>query len=161
MPAAKFSPELQDQLIGLLTIGNYRNTACALVGINLNTLAEWIAEGRADPEGKYGGLPEAIEKAEAGIEGVLLNRIYKASEKQWQAGAWILERKFPKRWARRDKTEVTGPSGGPLPVVASVEVREALDSATIEELEVFKRVRDRAREAAAGVDESGDDGSGG
>ena len=35
-------------------------------------------------------------------------------EFDWRAAAWRLERKFPNRWGRHDRHEVTGPDGGPI-----------------------------------------------
>lgn len=32
----------------------------------------------------------------------------------WNAAAWRLERKYPKRWGKTDKIEHSGPDGGPI-----------------------------------------------
>jgi len=44
----------------------------------------------------------AIKKAEADAEGGYLSRILKHTDKQWTAAAWILERRWPERWAKRE-----------------------------------------------------------
>lgn len=35
-------------------------------------------------------------------------------EFDWRASAWRLERKFPDRWGRREKVEMSGEGGGPV-----------------------------------------------
>jgi hypothetical protein len=47
-----------------------------------------------------------------------------ASDGQWQAGAWILERKHPERWGRRERINLEGPQNGSPVQVASVSVDE-------------------------------------
>lgn len=46
----------------------------------------------------------AVKKAEALAENAAIQTIQKAAEKNWQASAWWLERKFKDRWGRQDKT---------------------------------------------------------
>jgi len=43
----------------------------------------------------------AVEKAQAGAEMTSIALINRASEMQWQAAAWRLERKHPDRWGRK------------------------------------------------------------
>jgi hypothetical protein len=49
-----------------------------------------------------------LKKAAAVGEAALLGRIRIASETTWQAAAWLLERRYPKHWARKDVIEVRG-----------------------------------------------------
>ena len=51
---------------------------------------------------RHSEFATALEKAEATSALRLVTRIQTASEKQWQAAAWILERRWPNEWARRD-----------------------------------------------------------
>ena len=46
----------------------------------------------------------SIEKAEAQAESGYLGKILRHSDKQWTAAAWMLERRWPDRWAKRDAT---------------------------------------------------------
>jgi hypothetical protein len=43
-----------------------------------------------------------VERAEALAEDTFRGRILKHSQSQWTAAAWLLERRFPERWARKD-----------------------------------------------------------
>jgi hypothetical protein len=51
---------------------------------------------------------EAITKALAESETALVAHINRAGDKSWQAHAWLLERRFPERWGRKDRLEHTG-----------------------------------------------------
>ena len=42
----------------------------------------------------------------------------------WQASAWILERKQPKKWGRYDRTEISGPNGGAIQINVTTEELE-------------------------------------
>lgn len=65
----------------------------------------------------------ALEKAEAEAEGAFHGRILKASGKHWTAAAWMLERRWPNRYAKREpEVQVTvsnevnvTPNGPPEP----------------------------------------------
>jgi hypothetical protein len=44
----------------------------------------------------------ALEKAEATAESAFMAKILRHTEKQWTAAAWMLERRWPDRWAKRE-----------------------------------------------------------
>lgn len=44
----------------------------------------------------------AIKEAEAAAEQGFLGRILRHTENQWTAAAWMLERRWPDRWAKRE-----------------------------------------------------------
>ncbi len=43
-------------------------------------------------------------------------------EFDWRASAWRLERKFPDRWGRREKVEVSGEGGGPVLIPMNLDI---------------------------------------
>ena len=53
-----------------------------------------------------------IKEAESHAERGFLGRIIGHTEKQWTAAAWILERRWPDRWAKREPTMVEAIVGG-------------------------------------------------
>jgi hypothetical protein len=57
-----------------------------------------LERGKKEEE-PYTGFLDAIEKAQACAEQDLLAAIKK--DTSWQSKAWILERKFPKKWGRK------------------------------------------------------------
>lgn len=88
----KYKPEIVNVLLESLRNGNGRFASCAKAGIGYQTFLDWLADERK-PE-----FSESVKKAEqAGIkfdEEMYRGVIKKAAAGgQWQAGAWMLERK--------------------------------------------------------------------
>ena len=113
----KLTPEVQDKIVTALRAGNYQETAARYAGIAEPTFYEWMARGKSEPGSIYSEFAEAVEKAKADAEVrdvALIDRA--AADGNWQAAAWKLERKFPNRWGRVNRTEVTGADGGALKV---------------------------------------------
>ena len=101
----KYTPEMVKQLIKYVEGGSYIVVACRAVGIAEKTFYEWFKKGEAgiDP---YSKLSKSIKMAKAKAEIKNIEIIQKAAGKNWQASMALLERKYPQRWARRDKLEV-------------------------------------------------------
>lgn len=118
--------------------GNYLQTAAAYAGISYQTLRRWVLKAddpNAPPE--YVEFKEALEKARADAEVASLAKIQKAaSEGAWQAAAWYLERSRPEQWGRRDtnRVELVGDNGGPVRVVAGIELEDSAMTALAQRL---------------------------
>ena len=136
----KLSPELQALVVEALNSGNYIETAAAYAGIHEATIYRWLERGRIerarlsddedavpDPEETpYREFCEAVEKTRANAEVRSLALIQKAAmDGTWQASAWYLERSYPRKWGRFERTEITGANGAPLSVVVSVDELES------------------------------------
>ena len=107
----KISNEITHKIITAIRAGNYIETASAYAGINKSTLYDWLKRGEREKqrvaqnhrykirksEKPYVEFSNAVEKALAEAEVRDVAIIGKASEEQWQAAAWRLERKFPDR----------------------------------------------------------------
>lgn len=106
----RLTPDVHAALVEALTTGCYRETAARAAGIGVSTLYRWLEQGEADIEHDkatpHRELREALEKAEADAEQTALKIIRAAAPKNWQAAAWMLERKNPDRWGRRDAMKV-------------------------------------------------------
>lgn len=100
---SKLTPEIQSRICAVLRAGNYREVACAKAGVHYATFARWMADGKAATAGPFREFHDAVKRAEAYAEAKLLGQIRTASVENWQAAAWMLERKTPDRWGRRDK----------------------------------------------------------
>lgn len=124
----KLTPELQRQLVGAISKGYYIQTACQLVGIGESTFYRWLEQGEKAKSGPYREFWEALKRAEAYAEAKRVDNILKAGEMgDWKADAWYLERRYPERWARKERHEHTGKDGGPIEVVDARErLRERL-----------------------------------
>lgn len=124
----KLTPELIDQVVTAIRLGNYAQTACELVGIGTTTYYRWLetAEKSGSPA-IYREFRDALKQAEAEAEVRTVARIMRAAEDgTWQASAWYLERKHPEKWGKNDKIrqEVSGINGEPIEV--AVDVKKAV-----------------------------------
>jgi hypothetical protein len=140
----KFTAARCEKVISALQAGNYREVACRHAGISVQTLRNWVKLSQnPDADPAYLQFVEAMEKAEADAEVADIALIRGAAGGgQWQAAAWIRERKNPERWGRRDasKIEVSGPGGGPV----DMRVALGVDSSAIEGLALLLEGRRRS-----------------
>lgn len=104
-PANKLDERIHRILVTALASGCYRRQAAEHAGIHHSTFYAWLERGEADIEAgedtPHARLVEALTKAEADAELQALALIRRAAPTNWQAAAWLLERKNPQRWGRR------------------------------------------------------------
>lgn len=72
----------------------------AILGVTRETYSRWINHPKTENQRQ---LAHALKKADAEREANLVSRIMRASDDTWQAAAWLLERKYPERYARPDE----------------------------------------------------------
>lgn len=96
-----------------------------------------------EDEAPYVEFVEALKKADAEREFLILGQIAKAADDDWRAGAWLLERTEPGRYARRTVNEqiLTGKDGGPI------ELHELTEDAREEMEKALERVSDNMAKA--------------
>lgn len=106
----KLTPEIQERICFLIREGNYAETAARCTGLSDRTYYNWIARGEAEEAGKYFQFVQAIKESEAFAEAEAVGEVRRASrnQAQWAAGMTWLERKFPHKWGRQDRSEHTG-----------------------------------------------------
>jgi len=134
-------PKVQ-RLLNALKAGHFVQEACQYAPISEQTYYRWLREGsaldaRADAgdtltptEQAQRELCEAIKAAEISGQNLALDKIREAIVGgTWQAAAWFLERRN-KKWSNR--TEITGPDGGPVETITVDDVDRQL-RALIEE----------------------------
>jgi hypothetical protein len=98
---------------------------------------QWTKKG-INGEEPYKTFYEATQVAYAEAENALVQTIKNAAKTNWLPAAWLLERTHKDRYALTTKSEVSGPDGGPVEIVAiqqsilSKLSRIAADSNTIE-----------------------------
>lgn len=115
------TPQVQANIIELLKEGNYFDTACRASGISAHGVNQWRRRWEAgDPDAsRYHDFftALALNRGTAFAETTAMRKL-KVGSPGWQAQAWFLERRFPKRWAKKEtvKQEVSGPSGVPLAI---------------------------------------------
>ena len=103
----KLTPELQAEMVKLVELGNYMDTAAACCGVTRDTFHAWMKRGVREGKGPYYEFSDALKRAEGRAEAAALVRIRKAGQTSWQADAWYLERKMPRKWGRWDRVDMT------------------------------------------------------
>lgn len=145
MRPTKLSQQLQATIVEQIKAGNYIETAAAYAGINKSTLYDWLKRGGRElqrlaqnprakikkSEAPFVEFSNAVEQAQAFAESRDVVLIANAAKTDWRAAAWRLERKFPKKWGRQERVEVSGPEGGPI------ETKPDLSKLSDEELAVL------------------------
>jgi hypothetical protein len=92
------TPDQIEAILRAVRLGLNPDRAAQASGITPSTLR---AHRRRHPE-----FATAIKEAESMAEQGFLARIIKHTDKQWTAAAWILERRWPERWAKREPDRV-------------------------------------------------------
>lgn len=137
-------PNIAKMICHAIRIGSCPEVAAESVGINRQTLVEWLKRGtealaREDPNDRlYIKFALEVRRALAAAETRDLKRIDNAADKHWQAAAWKLERRTFERWGPKHRQEITGPGGAPIQAHFTV---DALDLS----LEVRKQILEAIR----------------
>lgn len=95
---SKYTPETVAVILEALGKGATHELACQAGGISHQTFAEWM---RLYPE-----FLDGIKRVEAEAAQRWLAFIEASAPKEWQAAAWLLERRYHQSYSRRtmDKT---------------------------------------------------------
>ena len=120
------TPDVTDAVVRLLKAGNYLSQTARYLGLDPTTLNSWrargnelMASGRTDLdeyEQMFVDFSIAVEAAKAEAEIRAVEIIRKAMPKDWRAATWYLERTNNKDWGATQRTEVSGPDGGAIPI---------------------------------------------
>lgn len=127
-PPTKTTPEVIERICAHLEQALHFTTSCRLEGINPDVFRHYLAN--------HAEVRERVERAKAVGEVSLvgLTRALTADGKPTGGVQFLLERLYPKRWAKNPvvRTEVSGPGGKPLQ--AEVEHKFEVDPRDIEGL---------------------------
>ena len=144
------TPAVQKTICKAIETGAKLEIAARAAGIGARTLDEWLKHGRdelqADPDasGPCAAFVSKVMIASAKNEQELIGIIRKEAPKTWQAAAWLLERKFPQRYARVDRLRVSGDEVNEKPV--AVQSREEVTRKLIEKIAaIAEKAADRSR----------------
>ena len=102
---SKLTPEVQERICQYVRQGLTYEIAARAAGVSETTFYRWKQRGERSKRGKYREFWEALKRAESEAEQVLVRRILAASNDTWQAAAWMLERRYPERWGRKDRVK--------------------------------------------------------
>lgn len=110
----KICKELVDEILTYKENGISDKDICDMVGIHQATFYAWLKEAETgidyhNPARKAQyldlkrELSEGLKRAQAAFKAYHIQNITKASRKNWQASAWMLERMYPKEFGRIDR----------------------------------------------------------
>lgn len=80
--------------------GHHKHTVAAVLGIPKITWWSWEQRGEREPDSVFGRFLYIVDTAQAMAEILLLQDVRRGGS-NWQAAAWVMERRFPKAWGRR------------------------------------------------------------
>lgn len=103
-------PEVTSTICDALEAGAFLETAFVLAGVSKSAVYEWLRRGNREKSGPYRDFADSLKKANATCELRLLQVINTAAPRIWFASAWLLERRWPSKWARRTPAEGTHPA---------------------------------------------------
>jgi len=89
----KQNPIIMEKLLSGFRMGLNDKDSCTIAGITQATLCNWK---------KNRQLLELIEIAKTENKAGLIQLILKAAKKNWTAAAWLLERKYPEEFGKRE-----------------------------------------------------------
>lgn len=100
---SKLTKEVCDIICEGLRKGNYITTCCRACGISVPTYYIWKKKGEEGIE-PYATFLENVEEAEAEGEMIHVEIIHDtALSGNWLSSAWLLERKYPQRFGKREQ----------------------------------------------------------
>lgn len=97
----KYTPEKAKTITDAISIGATYRLACLYAGISDDTMTRWLA--------RYADFAEQVRIAEGKAAVQALATIQRAArdDYDWRAVTWLLERRFPNDYGKRDRVDVT------------------------------------------------------
>lgn len=122
--------EAKDVILRMVGEGNYLKVACEAAGFCYHTLRYWreLSEKGSPQAETHADFFTSLKSVGAVAEGKALSEIRKG-DSGWQGNAWFLERRYPQRWGKKDRTP------DPLPPKPLAEMSDEEFKAYHEQLE--------------------------
>lgn len=111
---SKLNKDLVDEILTYKENGLSDADICDMTGIDQSTFYAWLKEAETGLNYKHPDEPaknlelkvelsEGLKRAKVSFKAYHIQNITKASKKNWQASAWMLERMYPKEFGRIDR----------------------------------------------------------
>lgn len=104
----KLDPKAREKILESLRAGMFRRHAAALVGVTESTLSVWYNRGHREARGLYHDFAVAVDAAEAEFAQAGVEQLVGAAPHNPRIMQWLLSRRFPAEYGRRDNVEPTG-----------------------------------------------------
>ena len=99
---SKLTPRVQKKILEAIRLGATYEVAARAAGIGERTLYRWKERGQRAKRGKFRQFWQALQQAEAEGE---IRHLQTIAEEGPSGSKWILERRYPDRWGRRDRVK--------------------------------------------------------
>jgi hypothetical protein len=139
---SKFSADKASRILKAIRKGTPLKDAASVAGVSYDALNDWLNKGQREKAGVFRQFFLAYKRADAECVEEAASRVQTASQKNWQAAAWILERRRPEIYGRRSRLEHTGAAGVPIQTESTgcfVPAAAPLSIVSDEELEIAMR----------------------
>ena len=90
----KLDQQRMDLICKSMEVGATFKIAAQVAGVHVSTVFAWMAKGREAKSGRFKEFHERVKKSEAMCAVRDLSIVTRASETDWRAAAWRLERRF-------------------------------------------------------------------
>lgn len=103
---SRLTAQTIEQIAAVVRAGATIAVAASVAGVSERTIYGWLERGdlerTAKRDARHRELRQAVERARAEREAALVAKInFAATRGSWKASAWLLERRYPERWAAR------------------------------------------------------------
>lgn len=103
-----YDNEKVEKILRMIAAGAPAKTACAACGVPNRTFTDWKAKGRKGLE-PYATFLDRVEEARAIHLDIMSGAVYHAARAgDWKAAAWVLERRDPENYGKKEKVEHSG-----------------------------------------------------
>jgi hypothetical protein len=121
-PLPAFDEDAVAQVVGLVRTGVSLEGAIGYSGLAKTTFYRWCTNGRRWPDTyvREAELVRQLDEALGQFEATAMLGIRRAAESSWQAWAWMLERRFPDRYSRMIKQDVSITASSDDPRIAAL-----------------------------------------
>ena len=103
---SKLTPEVTEKIARLVSEGSFYEPAAIAAGVAYPSMRQWFLQGQADKAAglttRFSKFTDALVHAQAQAETRMVSTLAKGGEGKypdWRAQAFVLERRYPQRWA--------------------------------------------------------------
>jgi hypothetical protein len=118
-PCILLDKKMIDIFLDAIREGNYYHAACRKIGLNPRTFYLWMQKGREGGGERYLQFFQSVRAAEAECESTVVANWVAQCPLHWRACMQFLRYRFPQRWNRPQKHEVSGPRREPKRIIAA------------------------------------------
>jgi len=114
------TPDVIENVTAMLRAGCHDRVALKAANVPPSTFADWMRRGQSSRPGDelFRELRQRVEQARAQGEARLVALLARQAEQDWHVAAWMLERRYPERWARTAVRPEKPAQPAPAPVEA-------------------------------------------